>query len=283
MSSNLRISIVIPAYNEENHLAACLDAIAAQTLPPYEVIVVDNNSTDNTTAIASSYPFVRLLTEKRQGVVHARQAGFDAARGDIIGRIDVDTHIAADWVETLVRIFQNPDVQSVTGSVHYYDIALGKVVDAVDAVLRGWLYRRIKAGFLWGANMAIRKSLWVRVRTKVCRGRDMHEDLDLGVHIGKMGMHNTYDTRLRADVSGRRIDTNPLHFYRYLRLNARSYERHSIKESRYTYVLISLALVHYVPLRILYRGFDVHEQRFSLKRLFGVHEEGRVNPATFTD
>src|SRR5688572_27451257 len=85
------VSIVIPAYNEEGQLALCLEAIARQTVKPVEVIVVDNNSTDGTVEVAGRYPFVTVLHEWRQGVVHARDCGFDAAKGDIIGRIDAET------------------------------------------------------------------------------------------------------------------------------------------------------------------------------------------------
>src|SRR5260221_7568754 len=95
--NNLRISIIIPAYNEEGHLPACLDAIAAQTLKPDEVIVVDNNSTDKTVEIAKKYPFVKLLNEKRQGLRYTRNTGLDAATGDVIGRIDTDSILSPKW------------------------------------------------------------------------------------------------------------------------------------------------------------------------------------------
>jgi glycosyltransferase involved in cell wall biosynthesis len=87
------ISIVIPVYNEAERIAACLESIAAQTVTPLEVIVVDNNSTDATVSIARSFPFVRVITAKCQGVIHARNRGFNAARGEIIGRIDADTRL----------------------------------------------------------------------------------------------------------------------------------------------------------------------------------------------
>ena len=117
MTNRLRVSLVIPVYNEESHLAACLDAIAAQTVQPFEVIVVDNNSTDQTVAIAQRYPFVRLLHEKRQGVVFARDRGFTAARGDVIGRTDGDSILAPDWVAEIHRIFANPTVDAASGIV----------------------------------------------------------------------------------------------------------------------------------------------------------------------
>ncbi len=105
MQTPLSLSLVIPAYNEERHLAACLDAVSRQAVMPSEVIVVDNNSTDRTAEIARSYPFVRVVQEPRQGIVFARNAGFDAARGDIIGRIDADTIIPSDWTKHVLAFF----------------------------------------------------------------------------------------------------------------------------------------------------------------------------------
>src|SRR5688500_17107775 len=97
VNKKLRASVVIPVYNEADSLDLCLSAIAAQTTQPFEVIVVDNNSTDTTAEIAASYPFVRLVYESRQGVVHARNTGFNLAQGDIIARIDADTVIESGW------------------------------------------------------------------------------------------------------------------------------------------------------------------------------------------
>src|SRR5258708_13450803 len=92
----LTLSLVIPAYNEERYLKACLEAVAQQTISPIEVIVVDNNSTDKTADIAQSYNFVRLVSEKKQGRGHARNKGFDLAIGDNIGRVEFDTVLSPD-------------------------------------------------------------------------------------------------------------------------------------------------------------------------------------------
>src|SRR5689334_10679087 len=102
---SMKTSIVIPVYNEAAQLGACLRAIAQQTVKPLEVIVVDNNSTDGTRAVAEAYDFVTVLEEPRQGVVHARSRGFDAARGDIIARIDADSILPADWLANVETVF----------------------------------------------------------------------------------------------------------------------------------------------------------------------------------
>src|SRR5262245_8612017 len=84
------ISYVLPAYNEEKHLLGTLLTLATQTLPGVEYIVVDNNSTDRTCAIATACGFT-IVEEPRQGVTWARQAGLEAARGMIYASVDADT------------------------------------------------------------------------------------------------------------------------------------------------------------------------------------------------
>ena len=78
----MRLSFVVPAYNEEAYLADCLDSILSQTRPlsiPTEIIVVNNASTDGTAAILERYPGVILVDEPRKGLTHARQAGAQRA------------------------------------------------------------------------------------------------------------------------------------------------------------------------------------------------------------
>src|SRR5579883_2638923 len=122
VASRLHISLVIPAYNEEQYLGACLDAVAAQTVMPDEVIVVNNNSTDRTVEIAKEYPFVTLLHEKRPGLRFTRNTGMDAATGDVIGRIDADTTLSPGWCEELHKLFADSAVHAATGSAYYYDM-----------------------------------------------------------------------------------------------------------------------------------------------------------------
>lgn len=204
----LTLSIIIPAYNEENYLRSSLESIRKQTVKPDEVIVVDNNSTDGTIKIARSFPFVTVVTEKKQGVVHARNKGFNAAKGNIIGRIDADTVLERDWVEKVLRFYTNPRNQqhALTGGGYFYNIRLPH--------LNGWMLsqlaykmNRFIAGhyILWGSNMAVPKVLWQKVERKVCLRKDIHEDLDLAIHMHRHGYEITYWRNLRAGVVLRRV------------------------------------------------------------------------------
>jgi glycosyltransferase involved in cell wall biosynthesis len=272
-------------YNEAGSIAACLRAIAAQTVAPYEVIVVDNNSTDATALIAADFPFVRIVRERRQGVVHARNAGFDAARGDIIGRIDGDSRIAADWVERLIETFTTyPLLDALSGSLEYYDIACRRLIDAVDAGVRGWLGRRTTgAVYLLGANMAIRKAAWSQVRDATCNRTGVHEDLDLAAHMALERLPVAYVPQVVAGISGRRADSGFVDFARYLFSLPSTYRHHGLWQRVYFYPVIALVAVFHFFLRSIYRGYDAEAQRFSLRSLLRPDTTRRVNPVTFGD
>jgi glycosyltransferase involved in cell wall biosynthesis len=281
--SRMRISIVIPAYNEQDHLRACLEAIGRLSVKPFEVIVVNNNSTDKTVQLAEQFPFVSVINETRQGVVYARDCGCDAARGDIIGRIDADTILPADWTEKLALIFKDENVQAVSGSLHFYDIGWSRIVDGIETYWRGWMARRMEPNnriFLLGANMAVRRSAWTKVSSKLCHKNGIHEDLDLALHMSDAKLRVAYDPSLIANLSARRIDDSLLEVYRYSMLSPSTYARHDAKESRYMYPIIGIVLVNYVVLRVLFKTFDDRNKRFKLKLLFS-SGTSRVNPATY--
>lgn len=280
------VSIVIPVYNEEDHLAACLDAIAVQSVKPLEVIVVDNNSTDATVAIASRYSFVKILHEPRQGVVFARDCGFNAASGEILGRLDADSVISPDWVETVQRLFsEDPELAITSGRISYYDISWSQGLNSADLFVRRRFARLLgRYVAVQAANMAMRRSTWTEVRNGgLCYRGGLHEDFDLSIHASQQGFRVTFDERLRAAISARMIDRTPLNFLSYVWLSPKTYALHGVKSRFYIYPAVFASLLFYWPLRMMYRGYDKQEKRFSFKTMMGVRANSRVNPATFVD
>jgi glycosyltransferase involved in cell wall biosynthesis len=278
---NLRVSLVIPAYNEEDYLKQCLEAIKNQSVQPFEVIVVDNNSTDKTAKIAKSFPFVKLLSEKRQGVVFARDKGFNTAKGDIIGRIDVDTLLPADWVQNVQKIFAYSQVAAISGAMHY-DVGLAKTVDKIDLFFRRRLARLLGESdtvFLQGASMAMRRSAWLRVRHALCRKGNMHEDFDLAIHLQEHGYEVAFDERLHANISARRTDVSFLQFANYVFMSPHTYAQHQLKSRKHMYMVVAVAILCYVPARILYRGYNIETDKFSWPRVFTSRlESTRTDP-----
>jgi peptidoglycan/xylan/chitin deacetylase (PgdA/CDA1 family)/glycosyltransferase involved in cell wall biosynthesis len=104
----MRISVVIPAFNESLSISRCLGSLAKQdTGYPFDVIVVDNNSSDGTASVAASFPFVRVVSEPKQGVTRARQAGLARAQGEVVAQTDADTDLPCDWIERIGRAFES--------------------------------------------------------------------------------------------------------------------------------------------------------------------------------
>ena len=228
-NKTLTLTIVIPVYNEHGYLKACLDSIAKQSVMPDEVIVVDNNSTDKSVQIAKSYPFVKLMGETRQGVVFARNKGFNAATSDIIGRIDADTVLPEDWVQRVAAEFEDPKVAAVTGPVSYYDMPLPRLNYQVNHLMCKFTHRWSSDGpFLYGSNMAIRRSAWDSVKKQVCQDQDIHEDIDLAIHLLKADYPINYTKKILAKASGRRANDSLAGFVEYVAMHRRAYTRHNL-------------------------------------------------------
>jgi glycosyltransferase involved in cell wall biosynthesis len=155
------LSIVIPAYNEEDTIGPCLESCVAQTVPAHEIIVVNNKSTDNTEAVIREYqklypaaPIILIQQSKAQGITPTRNAGFDAATGDIIGRIDSDSIVEPNWVEETIKAFADPTVAAATGPVVYYDMPLRRFGKVADSTLRKAMFKLVRDyKFLFGSNI----------------------------------------------------------------------------------------------------------------------------------
>ncbi|MFM6154726.1 MAG: glycosyltransferase family 2 protein, partial [Sphaerospermopsis kisseleviana] len=90
MENKPLVSVIIPVYNGDRHLAQAIESVLNQTYQPFEVIVVDDGSTDNSANVACSYKEVHYLYQPNQGVAVARNTGISQARGEFIAFLDQD-------------------------------------------------------------------------------------------------------------------------------------------------------------------------------------------------
>lgn len=117
------ISVIIPAWNSERCIAGVLDALTKQDADPalFEVIVIDNGSTDRTPQVAARYPIVTLLSEPKPGSYNARNKGLAAARGEYLLFTDADCVPTADWVANAQkRITDFPEIDVHAGRVRLF-------------------------------------------------------------------------------------------------------------------------------------------------------------------
>jgi len=186
------ISVVIPAYNEEKSIAKALKALASQiTKEKFEVVVVDNNSTDRTSKEVLKFKDklnLRLVLEKKKGRGAARARGFKEAKGDIVMSTDADAEVPPDWIENLVSNLRESDAIAVTGSCRINDC--GFVTNKVFNFVQPKFMRIYKFGlghfWLSGYNFAIYKDAY-----KKSGGFDpalnAQEDIDISFKAAKVG------------------------------------------------------------------------------------------------
>ena len=233
----LNVSIVIPAWNEAERIADCLLNTIRQTVMPYEIIVVDNRSTDGTCAVVERFMAehpeapVRLLhQDAEQGLIPTRDYGLDHATGDVLGRFDADCMIRPDWVEVVSGIFtEDPNAMGATGPVMYYDLPSRHFGLKGDDSLRRRIYRADDGQpLLFGSNMAVRAEAWRAIRGEVCRDRSdvMHEDIDLSLHLFGKDLRTVYSPRMVAGISARRMETSLGSFRNYMKRFKNTFDAH---------------------------------------------------------
>ncbi|MCE7936970.1 glycosyltransferase [Candidatus Saccharibacteria bacterium CPR2] len=274
----MKISIVIPVYNEEDYLNACLNAIANQTVMPDEVIVVDNNSTDKTVKIASSYPFVKLINEPIQGVLQARTRGFNEAKYEIMGRIDADTILSPNWVECVLEVFKDNKIAAVTGANSFYEWPFSPHNHWVEHIFKGPLYKYAKKfPYLFGTNMAIKKNAWNAVKNELCENRTMHEDLDLAIHLYKRNMKILYERKLLAGMSARRYDDSPASFRSYMKSYTTTYKSHGLPIVAPRIAMAGYTL-GYIILKPFRSSYNPQDNTYSVKHLLKGGNKARKHP-----
>jgi glycosyltransferase involved in cell wall biosynthesis len=202
------ISIVIPAYNEEANIGSCLHSLANQTYTkPFQVIVVDNNSTDLTAQIAGQFRSLLKLTiinEPRKGRGQARHTGFNHALGNIIVSTDADAHLPPHWLSSLVEPLEDqanvvgitsPQQVSEFGPVKNWLLNRQDLLMIVFRLIFGhW-------GFI-GLSFAVKKSVYEKVGG-FNTAANIFEDIELSQRVAKQGTI-LFISKPRAVVSGRR-------------------------------------------------------------------------------
>lgn len=208
----MTVSVVIPCFNEERYIADCLSHLLKQSVKPIEIIVVDNNSTDRTAEIAKSMG-VKVISESTQGITAARNRGFNQAAGDIIARCDADTLVPSDWVEKISKTFVDKTIDGLTGPIIVYDfLTPSSIYSLIYLMVMKLLMKNHET--IQGPNMAIRKSVWEEIRNATCKDdRQVHEDIDLSIHLALAHKHVHLDKTMIAKMSGRRMKNNPASFF----------------------------------------------------------------------
>lgn len=202
----MKISVVVPALNEERFLPRCLESIGRQDYrDEYEVIVVDDGSTDRTVQIARESG-VRLIFSGGKGTFHARQIGAEAASGEIVVQADADTTYPQNWLTRIAEHFEDcPDVVAVGGPYLYLDppywgegeYFVRRNVNSLALLL---LKRPVMVS---GANFAFRRDAFIEVGGYE-PGSLSPDQYDISRRLGKLGKI-IWDWSLIVHTSSRRV------------------------------------------------------------------------------
>ncbi len=226
---NIRVSVVVPAYNEENTIARCLRSLIEQSLPngDYEIILVDNNCTDNTIKIAKTFPEVIIVQEKTPGVGAARRKGWSIARGDIIASTDADVEVSKHWLKRIVSYLDNhQDTVAISSGYLFYDRDfyinwIVRVFERSLVALSWFLAGGVMA--LTANNMAVRKSVYDKT-TGIDENLKFGEDLNLAKKLHPYGKVKWIFNN-RVKTSARRYQDLDLsvvpYFLNFLSMSAR--------------------------------------------------------------
>src|ERR1700687_4524091 len=120
------ISFVIPAYNEASLVGDCIQSIRRAMLDrctKYEIIVVDNGSTDGTASVALRSN-VKVVSQPIKGITHARQAGHIVARYSLVAHIDADNLMRPEWIGVALKVMNDTEVVAASGPLYYDDLPL---------------------------------------------------------------------------------------------------------------------------------------------------------------
>ncbi len=164
----MHISVVVPFHNVEKYIEDCIRALLSQTYPQecYEIIMIDNNSTDSSARIVRRYPQIRLLSEPRVGAYAARNTGIAESRGEIIAFTDSDCTPCTDWLQRIREALACPEVYVVQGSRRFGFESLGlSVLSDYESAKVAYIFSANTKEIYYGYtnNMAVRRCIFERI------------------------------------------------------------------------------------------------------------------------
>lgn len=130
-----KISVIVPIYNVEPYLKRCVDSLLEQTYQNFEILLVDDCSTDNGPEIAKEYAQTHpqlcrfIQREKNGGLSAARNTAMEAAQGEWLAFVDSDDWVTEDYLSSMYEVAQRDQADIVMSSRYYYYPDTGKVVE----------------------------------------------------------------------------------------------------------------------------------------------------------
>ena len=202
MNNQPLISVIIPVYNGEKFLPGCLDAIASSSYKKYELIVVDDGSTDDSARISRERGALVLKMSRQSGPAGARNFGAQKARGEVLLFVDADVVVKPDTLERVAsNSIKHPEIAAVFGS--YDDEPAEKnFISQYKNLFHRFVHQqsRIEAATFWAGCGAIRRDVFLAMDGFNAERypRPAIEDIELGYRMRTNGHRILLDKQLQA-------------------------------------------------------------------------------------
>lgn len=160
----MEFSVIVPFHNAEGYIGRCAEALLGLDYPRdrYEILMVDNNSSDGSAEIVKRHPGIRLLSERRPGAYAARNRGLREAQGEVIAFTDADCVPRADWLRVVERAMQAQSAGIVLGRRGFPGRSrMVRALEAYEAAKAAYVFSqgRRQCFFAYTNNMAVRRTL----------------------------------------------------------------------------------------------------------------------------
>ncbi|MFZ0036770.1 MAG: glycosyltransferase family 2 protein [Candidatus Acidiferrales bacterium] len=256
------VSLYIPCFNVEAYIAPVIEGVLRQTLPPDEILIVDDGSTDHTLEIARRYPVTIVRHDQNRGLAAARNTGLHRAKNEFVAALDADCVPDSAWLETLVATVSEPKMA----------IAGGKLIETVlTSVADRWRQshmpqdwgemRVVNPKFTFGSNTVARKSAIEEIGWYDERMRTNGEDVDISRRLRVRGYDGVYEPRaivrhLRHDSVASVMNA----YWRWWRFGVKAYAN----GARLSSMAATFYRAHFRTSFLQCAGQDLRQRKFDL-------------------
>ncbi len=198
-TKNVQISVIIPTYNEEENLSACLLALKSSDFSDYEILIVDGNSKDRTIEIAKKHG-CRVYKRKRSGIGDARNFGAMKSSGEILAFLDADSIPCPGWLTKLSTSF-NGGALAVGGPTHYGNLLSDLLSSSI--FYSNLITKHLGFWYFSGNNIAIKRQFFFNTgmyRSILC------EDIEYSKRLAPYYHRLNFNWGMRVKLSNRRFE-----------------------------------------------------------------------------
>ena len=201
------VSVIIPCYNQAHYLREAIESLAAQSYEHFEIIVIDDGSTDNTREVAERYEGVKCISQSNRGLAAARNAGLKASRGEYLLFLDADDRLLSDALDIHVKaLASHPDCAFVYGHVKLIAADGSPLASPLQVrVDREHYFELLRRNYIWTPGAVLYRRTALATVSGFNTNVSASADFDLNLRLARMFPIHCHD---RAVLEYRRHNSN---------------------------------------------------------------------------